>query len=288
MSLYGRLLKEGAGRDALFIAIGGGTVGDSIGFLASTYLRGVDWVGVPTTLLAQVDSSIGGKTGVNHSEGKNLIGSFYQPKAVICETSFLKTLSSRELISGWGEIIKYAMISDWKWVKRLESIFVERKIEDLSLLTEATLRAVRLKAERVSRDEFDRKQIREALNFGHTFGHALESLTGYQYFQHGEAVIWGMRFAIILSQIRKKLSLERANVLDQVLRGMVVPPIPVTLSFEAVEKKMLRDKKVRNGKLNFVLLQELPQKNQVRVYSDSQVTPKNLREAFEKIMRTPQ
>jgi 3-dehydroquinate synthase len=175
--IYGALLKARANRDSLLVALGGGSVGDAAGFVAATYLRGIDWVGVPTTLLAQVDSSIGGKTGINHVTGKNLIGAFHQPRLVVCDTDFLSTLSRREVVSGLGEVVKYGIVYDpallgYLCKNRDRFLGLEPRI-----LERAIERSAHWKCRAVSRDELDRAGVREFLNFGHTFGHALESAT---------------------------------------------------------------------------------------------------------------
>ena len=201
--LYGKLLKMKADRDTLILALGGGSIGDAVGFVAATYLRGVDWVGLPTTLLAQVDSAVGGKTGINHGQGKNVIGSFHQPKLVLCDLNFLVTLGPRERVSGLGEMLKYAFVYDPKLFNQLLLNVSKHGELDSRFLQKAVESSLRLKIKAVSADELDRNGVREVLNFGHTFGHALETLTSYSRFQHGEAVIWGMRFALALSLVRK-------------------------------------------------------------------------------------
>jgi 3-dehydroquinate synthase len=273
--LYGELLNRKANRDSVLFALGGGSVGDAAGFLASTYLRGIAWVGVPTTLLAQVDSAIGGKTAVNHAAGKNLIGTFHQPSLVVCDTDFLKTLSARELVSGLGEIVKYALTYDPKFLARLEKELPLLLNQDPAALSRAIQTSVQWKAKAVSKDEFDQKGIREVLNFGHTFGHALESLTRYEKYQHGEAVIWGMRFALALSQVRNKLAPAKRVRLDAILSKLDVPSLPDSFGPDRFLEVMTKDKKVRSGKIHFVLLKDVG-----KTLSDNQVTSEDIARAF--------
>ncbi len=274
--LYGDLLREKANRDSVLFALGGGTIGDACGFIASTYLRGIRWIGVPTTLLAQVDSSLGGKTGINHSEGKNLIGTFYQPSLVICDTRFLKTLGRREMLSGFGEMIKYGVIFDPNFFKFLEKNQSHILSLKPSVLVQAIHKCLYWKARAISKDEFDRTGIREVLNFGHTFGHALESITQYTRFQHGEAVIWGMRFALALSVVRKKLSIKRQLEIDSILSRLPVPPLPLDSSLIELFKFMKMDKKVRHGKIHYVLLKDVG-----RTITDSDVTYDDLVDSYQ-------
>ena len=273
--LYGELLKRKASRDSLLLALGGGSIGDAAGFVAATYLRGISWVGLPTTLLAQVDSSIGGKTGINHDAGKNLIGSFHQPKLVVCDTDFLKTLGPREIVSGFGETVKYGLIYDPAFFAYLQSNAAAFFRLDPRVLAAAIEKSARWKCKAVARDEFDRKGVREALNFGHTFGHALESATRYRVFQHGEAVIWGMRFALALSEARGKLrGSERARA-DGFLASLKLPPIPKGFGPSELFDRMADDKKVRAGRIHFVLLDRIG-----HVVSDSRVGREDLFAAY--------
>jgi 3-dehydroquinate synthase len=277
--LYGELLKLKADRKSLIVALGGGSVGDAVGFVASTYMRGISWIGVPTTLLAQVDSSVGGKTGINHEVGKNLIGSFYQPSRVICDTNFLKTLSEREIISGLGEIVKYSLTFDKKFFK-----YLEKNLSSLlKLKPDATLHAIKTslvwKCKAVEKDERDLCGVREVLNFGHTFGHALESITGYKKYQHGEAVIWGMRFALCLSEVRGHLSQGHRERALGLVNLMHVPALPKNLDFERVCELMKKDKKAEGDKIRFVLLNQIG-----KSLSDHSVTKNDLTKAY-KLMK---
>ena len=272
--IYGEMLKAGIDRSSTLFALGGGTVGDAAGFIASTYLRGIAWVGLPTTLLAQVDSSIGGKTAVNHSIGKNLIGTFYQPALVMCDTDFLRTLSERELISGLGEVVKYGLTFDKKFFGYVRDNWSAALKHDPAVMQQLVKSSAVFKAKAVMKDEFDRKGVREVLNFGHTFGHALESVTGYQKFQHGEAVIWGMRFALALSKVKGKLSVKAWQEADGFLSQIKLPALP-TAAAQDFFKVMSKDKKAKNGKVRFILL-----KNVGQTLLDRNIEPGDLLSAF--------
>jgi len=273
--LYGALLAARANRDSTLFALGGGSIGDAGGFIASTYLRGINWVGIPTTLLAQVDSCVGGKTGVNHEHGKNLIGTFHQPSLVVCDTHFLKTLSSREVISGLGEVIKYGLIFDIEFLNEVRDNWELALQLDTDLISHLIEKSLRWKAKVVTQDEFDLKGVREALNFGHTFGHALESVTSFKTFQHGEAVIWGMRFALALSRVRGKVSNRAYQAVLEFMNEIPVPPLPPKVSAETFFSHMTKDKKIRSGHLHFVLLNGIG-----KAFSDSKVSERDLRQAF--------
>ncbi len=273
--LYDRLVRGKADRDSVLFALGGGTIGDAAGFIASTYLRGIPWVGVPTTLLAQVDSSVGGKTGINHLKGKNLIGTFHQPSLVICDTAFLNTLGPRDILSGFGEMIKYGLIFDPKFFQFLKKNSDQILNLEPAVLSLAIQKCLQWKAKIVRKDALDRTGIREALNFGHTFGHALESKTQYRRFQHGEAVIWGMRFALALSHVKKILPSPIREEVDFFLSQLHVPPLPENIIFPEFFKSMTQDKKAREGKIHFVLLKNLGQ-----AVSLSGITYKDLQSAY--------
>jgi 3-dehydroquinate synthase len=246
------LCRAGADRKSLLIAVGGGVVGDVVGFVAATYLRGVALVHVPTTLVAQVDSSIGGKTGVNLPEGKNLVGAFYPPRLVITDPQLLGTLPEREFRGGLPEIIKHAIIADAQMFAILEKELERVLRRDRQLLDFLISRNVRIKARVVSRDERE-SGLREVLNFGHTFAHALESLTKYRRYQHGEAVAWGMIAAAFLGH---ELGLARADDVSRIVslirRLGPLPPWPQASPSTLLEA-MRSDKKSRSGILRFVL-----------------------------------
>lgn len=247
-----KLIRAGADRHATLVALGGGVVGDVGGFVAATYLRGIRLVHVPTTLVAQVDSSIGGKTGVNLPEGKNLVGAFYPPKLVITDPDFLRTLPHRELRSGLYEVVKYAVIADRKLLGFLHRRMPELLRRDPKTLSWVIERSIRIKAGVVSKDERE-GGLRQILNFGHTLGHALEAATGYRRYAHGEAVGIGMCAATLLSmatdRIGVKDSAEILNVIGTVGPLPSVPKIPAT----KLRSLLLGDKKSRAGHLRWVL-----------------------------------
>jgi 3-dehydroquinate synthase len=246
------LSRAGADRKSVLIAVGGGVVGDVVGFAAATYLRGVSLVQVPTTLVAQVDSSIGGKTGVNLPEGKNLVGSFYPPKLVLCDPDLLRTLPDREFRGGLAEVIKHAMIADARLFKLLERDFTKILQRNRQTLGSLIARNVEIKARVVSRDERE-TGLREILNFGHTFAHALESITGYRRYQHGEAVAWGMIAASFLGhQLGITPAEDVSRIVSLISRLGPLPPWP-RVSAKILLKEMYSDKKTRSGKLRFVL-----------------------------------
>jgi len=246
------LCRAGADRKSLIIAVGGGVVGDLAGFAAASYLRGVALVHVPTTLVAQVDSSIGGKTGVNLPEGKNLVGAFYPPRLVITDPDLLRTLPGREFRGGLAEVIKHAMIADAPMFTRLEKDMDKILRRDRDVLGSLIPRNVQIKAHVVSRDEHE-SGLREILNFGHTFAHALESVTHYCRYQHGEAVAWGMMAAAFLGhEIRLTPAEEVSRIVSLVSRLGSLPPWP-SVSPPTLVQAMRSDKKARGGVLRFVL-----------------------------------
>jgi 3-dehydroquinate synthase len=273
-SVYDSLLGYKAKRDTILFVIGGGSVGDSIGFVASTYMRGVDWVNIPTTLLAQVDSSVGGKTAINHPSGKNLIGTFHQPLAVFCDVNTLASLPRRDVISGFGEAVKYGLVFDRKFFKSIQKRKHLILKQDKTVLKWLVLKSLKHKVDAVKADEFDQKGIREVLNFGHTFGHVVESVTGFRLFRHGEAVIIGMRFALTLSLIKKSLSQKEFEVADGFLKTIPVPDLP-KISFNKIKEAMSMDKKFFKGKLRFVLLKKIGV-----AFSDSSVNEAELKSAY--------
>jgi 3-dehydroquinate synthase len=252
-SIYDSLITERFERKSCVLALGGGVVGDVAGFAAATYLRGVPYVQVPTTLLAQVDSSVGGKTGINHAHGKNLIGAFYQPKLVLIDVSVLRTLPRRELVAGLAEVIKYGVIEDANLFSLLE-----RKINSLSqldeeLLTETIATSCAIKARVVEADERE-DDYRAVLNFGHTIGHALEAVTGYTRFLHGEAVGVGMAKAAALSARQGFCNAESLRRILQLIEKAGLPSeIPDNVSVTDLIQGMEVDKKATGGKVKFVM-----------------------------------
>ena len=246
------LVRAGAGRRAVAVAVGGGVVGDVAGFVAASYTRGIGLVHIPTTVVAQVDSAIGGKTGVNLPEGKNLVGAFYPAKAVLADPELLQTLPPREFRSGIYEIIKYGVIGDAKLFRFLESKMERLLRRDSAALDYVIERSIAQKAGVVSRDEHE-TGLREILNFGHTFAHAIESVTRYRKFLHGEAVGWGMIAASKLAVANGMLSPRDAErVVNLTARVGQMPPWPLVPPARLVDA-MQADKKTRAGRLRFVL-----------------------------------
>ncbi len=246
------LVEQKAEQQEPIIALGGGVVGDLAGFVAATYHRGVPLVQVPTSLLAQVDSAIGGKTGINHPLGKNLIGAFYQPKLIIVDPAFLLTLPERVYGEGWAEIVKYGMILDADLFEMLNEYTSLLHARDASLLTKIIARCIQLKMDVVQRDERD-AGLRNILNYGHTFGHALEALTDYGTFLHGEAVAIGMEVAAQIAVAKGLLTDEHALRQHRLLRALELPVHCPAMDIESVLEMMHRDKKVRAGRMRWVL-----------------------------------
>jgi 3-dehydroquinate synthase len=246
------LVRAGADRGSMLIAVGGGVVGDVAGFVAASYLRGVALTQVPTTVVAQVDSAIGGKTGVNLPEGKNLVGAFYPPRLVLTDPQVLRTLPQREFRGGLAEVIKYGVIADGKLFAFLEKHLDKILRRDAAALGYVIRRSIEIKARVVSADERE-LGVREILNFGHTFGHALESVTKYRRFQHGEAVAWGMMCAALLGhEIGVARAEEVSRVVALVRRIGPLPKWPAVPA-ESLLDAMHSDKKTRGGEIRFVL-----------------------------------
>ena len=254
--VFDRLVEMKADRHTIVIAAGGGVVGDTAGFVAATYARGVPYAQVPTSLLAQVDSSVGGKVAVNHPQGKNLIGAFYQPMGVFIDTSTLDTLADREYRSGLGEVIKYGVILDPEFFEYLESNVDGLNDRSADVLRHVVSRCCRLKADVVEQDEFERTGLRSVLNYGHTFCHAFEALCGYGELLHGEAVAIGMVYASRLAEQLKKIDrsvTERQIALLQAVGLATRLPESKPLSSSDILDRMYLDKKVVAGQLRFVL-----------------------------------
>ena len=255
--LYGKLLRAGLDRRSTIVGVGGGTIGDAVGFLAATYLRGVRFVSVPTTLLADVDSALGGKTGVNHELGKNLIGVFSQPETIVVDPALLRTLDARDRISGLGEIVKYGLIADPALYRSLRERWREL-VELREPYTSKTIRrCLAIKARIVAADERELTGLREQLNFGHTVAHALEAVAGFGTLRHGEAVIVGMRAATRLSALRGTLSAGAAAAIDAFLGALPVPPKWRRAPASAVAAATRHDKKRTAKGLRFVLLDRI-------------------------------
>ena len=250
------LIANRFARDSSVIALGGGVVGDMAGFAAACYQRGISFVQVPTTLLAQVDSSVGGKTGVNHPGGKNLIGAFHQPAAVFADTDVLGTLPDRELRAGLAEVIKYGLIVDPEFFAWLEANAEKLLARDAAALTHAIKRSCEIKAEIVARDEREQGD-RALLNLGHTFGHAIESATNYSTWLHGEAVGAGMLLAADMSQRLGWVSNADVQRVEHVLGLFGLPTDVSSLTAGTLAEKMKIDKKVAAGRIRLVLLKAI-------------------------------
>ncbi|ASA56056.1 3-dehydroquinate synthase [Vibrio gazogenes] len=247
------LLEHNLGRDIVIVALGGGVIGDLVGFAASCYQRGVDFIQIPTTLLSQVDSSVGGKTAVNHPLGKNMIGAFYQPRSVIIDTDCLATLPEREFAAGMAEVIKYGIIYDAEFFDWLDTNLEKLYALDQSALTYAIARCCEIKAEVVAQDEKE-AGIRALLNLGHTFGHAIEAHLGYGQWLHGEAVSSGTVMAAKTAQLHGLISDAQFLRIVSLLKAAKLPvQTPDGMSFSDFMTHMMRDKKVLAGTLRLVL-----------------------------------
>jgi len=255
--IFDALLRARLDRKAVLVALGGGVVGDVGGFAAACYLRGIRFVQVPTTLLAQVDSSVGGKTAINHPLGKNMIGAFYQPIAVEIDPDVLDTLPDREISAGLAEVIKYGLILDADFFAWCEANVAALRARDAQALTHAIVRSCELKAWVVARDERESTGLRALLNFGHTFGHAIEAGLGYGQWLHGEAVGCGMVQAAQLSALVTGLSPDSVARVRALVAAIGCPVQPPDLGEQRWIDWMLGDKKTQGGELRFVLLSEI-------------------------------
>ena len=272
--LADQMVRRGGDRSSMVVAFGGGIVNDMAGFLAAIFMRGIPVVQIPTTLLAQVDAAVGGKTGVNLVTGKNLIGSFHQPLAVLIDPAVLDTLPDREYRAGLYEIVKAGIIREPELFRFLTEHSAEVLNRDAAAVDRIIADAVRMKCEVVSTDERE-GDLRRILNFGHTFGHALEAETGYKRFLHGEAVAWGMRAAILLGEMTGHVSAEDA--LDMLDAIRLYGPIPAVdgIAADNLLARLVHDKKTVKGKVHFILPVRV---GEVTVVSD--VDPKRVHEAI--------
>lgn len=250
--IYDALLKHRAERSTTLIALGGGVIGDLTGFAAATYQRGVPFIQVPTTLLSQVDSSVGGKTGINHPLGKNMIGAFYQPQLVLADTDTLKTLPARELSAGIAEVIKYGLIRDADFFDWLETNMPKLMALDEAVVSYAIYRSCQNKAEVVAADERESGE-RALLNLGHTFGHAIETAMGYGNWLHGEAVAAGTMQAAALSQKMGWLTADEMARIETIFKAADLPTKAPALGMDKYLELMQSDKKVQDGKIRLVL-----------------------------------
>jgi 3-dehydroquinate synthase len=250
------LVANRFGRDCTVVALGGGVVGDMAGFAAASYQRGVSYVQVPTTLLSQVDSSVGGKTGVNHPGGKNLIGAFHQPILVLADTQTLRSLPPRELRAGLAEVIKYGLICDAGFFAWLETHMDELLAGDPAALAHVIHRSCQIKAEMVGRDEREQGE-RALLNLGHTFGHAVESATGYKQWLHGEAIGAGLLMAAAMSRECGLMAAEDVVRVQKLIARTGLPTHIEGVSPETALEYMRIDKKVQNGRIRLILLRKI-------------------------------
>jgi 3-dehydroquinate synthase len=274
--IFDELLVQHFDRHCILVALGGGVIGDMTGFAAACYQRGVDFIQIPTTLLAQVDSSVGGKTGVNHPQGKNMIGAFHQPRCVVIDTDTLKTLDDRQLSAGLAEIIKYGLIRDPDFIVWLEQNMDKLLQRDPKATASAIETSCRCKAEVVAEDERE-SGIRALLNLGHTFAHAIETGAGYGQWLHGEAVGTGMLMAADLSMRQGWLSENDVLRVENLIDKAELPTrAPHSMTYEKFMELMAVDKKVRAGKINLVLLNSLGE-----AFVTAEFDPELLRQTIE-------
>ena len=250
-SVYDALIEAGLGRNSYVVALGGGVVGDLAGFAAATYLRGIPFVQVPTTLLAQVDSSVGGKTAIDHPRGKNLIGAFYQPQLVLIDVDTLATLPEREFRAGMAEVVKYGVALDYDFFEYLEQNVKHVLAMERECLVEVIHRCCALKAQVVEIDEKE-SGLRAVLNYGHTLGHALETLAGYRKLVHGEAVAMGMALAVRISIAKGYCSETDGSRIVELIKDFGLSVTPPAVERTSLLDALLKDKKTRNGAINFI------------------------------------
>lgn len=251
-SIYDQLIAARFDRNCGLVALGGGVVGDMTGFAAATFLRGIPFAQIPTTLLAQVDSSVGGKTAVNHRSGKNLIGAFYQPKLVFIDVATLATLPEREYLAGIAEVVKYGIISDHDFFQQLDAEALRLLAREPEVLVAVVKRSCQIKANVVELDETE-TSLRAILNFGHTFGHAVETATGYVDYLHGEAVAVGMLVAARIAARMGFCTAADVATIERVFKKLKLPVVPPRYPLEIFLSAMMRDKKVKSGVLRMAL-----------------------------------
>jgi 3-dehydroquinate synthase len=255
-STWDRFLEAGLDRSSTVVAVGGGAVGDLAGFTAATYMRGINFVQVPTTLLAQVDASIGGKTAIDHARGKNMIGAFHQPRLVLADTATLLTLPEREYRSGMAEVIKHGIVLDAAYFAQVEREAAALRAREPAVLARIVAGSCRLKGSVVERDEQE-AELRHVLNYGHTIGHAIEAVTGYERFAHGEAVSLGIAAE---ASIAERLGLAKPGTRERQLAALDAVGLPVRGTGEPPERvveALSRDKKSKDGRVPFVLAPEI-------------------------------
>ncbi len=256
-SLWANMLQEGATRKSTVIALGGGVVGDLAGFVAASFARGLDWIQVPTTLLAQVDSSVGGKVAINLTGAKNMVGFFWQPKLVITDLATLDTLPDREFIAGLAEVVKYGVIADAPLFKDLEDRSAEILTRDVTVLAKIIARCCTIKADIVRADERETTGLRAILNYGHTIGHALESVSGYATLLHGEAISIGMHLAAQMAQARGMVDAEFVLRQKRLLERFGLPTTVPKVSVDSIWQAITRDKKATGDQIRFLLPNQL-------------------------------
>ncbi len=257
IKLYEKCANCKLERDSVILALGGGVINDLAGFVAATYLRGINFIAVPTTLLAQVDASIGGKVGVDLPQAKNLVGSFYQPRAVLIDTKALKTLPLREIKTGLSEIVKYGIIRDKNLFEYLEKNLEKIRKLETDVLQTIIVESVRIKAKIVSQDEREERGKREILNFGHTIGHSIEAAEGYEGYRHGEAISIGMLKATEIAVAMHFCGSELLLRLQKLLKRMGLPTRIKKMDERKIYRSLFLDKKKKGGKLRFILPREL-------------------------------
>lgn len=270
-TIFDALLEAKFDRSCTLIALGGGVVGDITGFAASSYQRGVNFIQIPTTLLAQVDSSVGGKTGVNHRLGKNMIGAFYQPKAVIIDIQTLKTLNDKEFSAGMAEVIKYGLLGNIDFLQYLQSNIRELMQRDELLITNVIYNCCKDKADIVAQDQFE-KGKRALLNLGHTFAHAIENICGYGTYLHGEAVAIGMLMAARLSQLEGNITIDCFNRVEYLIKNTNLPcKIDKQIKIKDFLESMKLDKKSISGNIRLILLKNIGQAYISNEYSNEKL-----------------
>lgn len=267
--IFDALLESGADRKSTLVALGGGVIGDMTGFAAACYMRGIRFIQVPTTLLSQVDSSVGGKTGINHPLGKNMVGAFYQPQAVIADLNTLKTLPPKELAAGLAEVIKHGAIADNEFLTWIENNANALNACDSKAMEHAVQRSCEIKSHVVALDEKE-GGLRAILNFGHTFGHAIEAGMGYGEWLHGEAVGCGMVLAADLSVRVGLLSGDQKARLERIIASLKLPTAPPRFGLERYMELMAVDKKAEDGQIRYILLDGLG-KSKIQVVDDKLV-----------------
>jgi len=274
LNLLEKLAKLKFDRSDLMIALGGGMVGDITGFTAASYLRGIDFIQIPTSLLAQVDSSVGGKTAINIERGKNLVGAFYNPKLVLISTSFLETLSNNQFRSGLGEIVKYSLLSNKKIRSILENNSKEIQKKDPIVMENLISESIKTKAKIVTKDEKE-NGIRAILNLGHTFGHAIEAFKKYKGITHGQAVIYGIQIIARISYLEGLIDQSKYKDLDNTIHSLELDTDFQKFKYRDLKKFIMNDKKVTQGKLNLIMLDK-----NLNGFKTNKFDSKNLSKAF--------